>query len=63
MKIGAKAKVIELWSVFYGETVTLVEENDNNYTFTNEKHNRGRLIVAKESVDDYVEWECESNDD
>lgn len=62
MKIGDKAKVIELWSVFYGETVTLVEENDNNYTFTNEKHNRGRLIVAKESVDDYVEWEREHND-
>ena len=61
MKIGDKAKVIELWSVFYGETVTLVEENDNNYTFTNEKHNRGRLIVAKESVDDYVE--CERGED
>jgi len=62
MKIGAKAKVIELWSVFCGETVTLVEETDENYIFKNKKHNYGRLIVAKESVDDYVEWECESND-
>lgn len=62
MRIGAKAKVIETWSVFYGETVTLVEENDENYIFTNEKHSRGRLIVAKDSVDDYVEWECESNE-
>ena len=57
MRIGAKAKVIEMWSVFCGETVTLVEENNANYIFTNEKHKRGRLIVAKESVDNYVEWE------
>lgn len=61
MKIGDKAKVIEPWSVFYGETVTLVEENDENYIFTNEKHNRGRLIVGKDSVDSYVEWERDSD--
>lgn len=59
MKIGAKAKVIEKWSVFCGETVTLVEENNKNYIFTNKKHKRGRLIVAKESADDYVKWERE----
>ena len=63
MKIGDKAKVIELWSVFCGEVVTLVEETDANYIFTNDKHQRGRLVVAKESVDDYVAWERESNAD
>ena len=62
MIIGAKAKVIEMWSVFFGETVELVDETDTKYIFTNDKHKRGKLIVPKNSVDDYVEWECESND-
>lgn len=57
MKIGDKAKVIELWSVFCGEVVTLVEETDTKYIFTNDKHQRGRLIVDKDSVDGYIEWE------
>ena len=63
MRIGAKAKVIEMWSVFYGETVELVDETDTEYIFTNDKHKRGKLIVPKNSVDDYVEWEYENNDD
>lgn len=63
LKIGGKAKVIETWSVFYGEIVELVDETDTVYIFTNDKHKRGRLIVAKESVDDYVKWERESNAD
>lgn len=63
MRIGAKAKVIEIRSVFYGEFVELVDETDTEYIFTNAKHKRGRLIVAKDLVDDCVEWERESSDD
>ena len=61
MKMGDKAKVIETWSVFYGETVTFVGEENGDYIFTNKKHNRGRLIVSKDSIDDYVEWERDSD--
>ena len=63
MKIGDKAKVIEMWSVFHGEIVELVKETDTEYFFTNDNHKRGRLIVAKDSVDGCIEWERESNDD
>lgn len=61
-KLGDKAKVIETWSAFYGETVTFLEEDDKNYVFISKKHNHARLIVPKDSIDDYVEWERESND-
>lgn len=57
MKIGDKAKVVTKWSVFCGEIVTLVEITDTRCIFTNDKHNRGRLVVDKDSVDSYVEWE------
>ena len=57
MKIGDKAKVIEIWSVFSGEIVELVDETNTQYIFTNDKHKRGKIIVPKNSVDDYVEWE------
>lgn len=40
MEIGDKAKVIELWSVFHGEIVTLDEITDTKYIFTNDKHRR-----------------------
>lgn len=61
MKIGDKAKVVIKWSVFRGEIVTLVEITDTRCIFTNDKHNCGRLIVGKDSVDSYVEWERDSN--
>lgn len=63
MKIGDKVKVVNYQSVFYGEVVELVKETDTAYFFTNEKHKRGELTIAKDSVDGYIEWENESNDD
>jgi hypothetical protein len=33
MQIGDKAKVIELWSVFHGEIVTLIGITDTKYIF------------------------------
>lgn len=61
-KIGDTARVIETRSVFYGEIVTFLEEDNKNYVFINKKHNCARLIVAKDSIDDYVEWKCKNND-
>ena len=57
MKIGDKAKVVIKRSVFRGEIVTLVGITDTRYIFANDKHKCGRLIVGKDSVDSYVEWE------
>lgn len=63
MRIGAKAKVIETWSVFYGEVVELIEETDNAYVFVNAKHKRGTLTVRKNVAHGFISWERESNDD
>lgn len=49
---------VMIYAQNYGEIVELVDDTDTQYIFTNDKHKRGKLIVPKNSVDDYVEWEC-----
>ena len=62
MKIGDKAKVIDWRSVYSGDVVELIEETDDAYVFVNAKHKRGTLTVRKSVAQEFISWECESNE-
>ena len=62
MRIGAKARVKDWRSVYYGEVVNLIEETDNEYIFANEKHKRGTLIVNKSLAYGFIVWESGEDD-
>lgn len=59
MKIGDKAKVVHPKSAFFDEIVTLVSETDTRYIFTFDNHKPGEMVVDKDSVDGYIEWDIE----
>ena len=53
IKVGDKIRIIDPFSVFYGETLTVQDVKDGHFVSTTPAHPRGRCVCALQQQGSY----------